>query len=86
IKAKVIYLRDFDDTPSKYIEYLTVRVALLLTELYPKSTIDVQRLRKLEGELETYFKDRENDQGNYNVFDSYDAASRVGINRNHNLV
>ena len=84
-KATIIYKRDLDETPQKYIELLEVRVARLLTELYPQSGIDIQRLPKMEAELNAYFKDRENDQGNYSVFDNYDAAVRVGINRSYNL-
>jgi hypothetical protein len=85
VKAKVIYKRDLDDSPSKYLEYLSVRVAILLTELYPQSGIDIQRLPKLELELRAYFKDREFDEANYSVFDNYDTASRIGINRNYDL-
>ena len=85
VKATIIYKRDLDETPQKYIELLEVRVARLLTELYPQSGIDIQRLPKMEAELNAYFKDRENDQGNYSVFDNYDAAVRVGINRSYNL-
>jgi hypothetical protein len=84
-KATIIYKRDLDETPQKFQELLEVRVARLLTELYPQSGIDVQRLPKMEAELNAYFKDRENDQGNYSVFDNYDAAVRVGINRSYNL-
>ena len=84
-KATIIYKRELDETPQKYIELLEVRVARLLTELYPQSGIDIQRLPKMEAELNAYFKDRENDQGNYSVFDNYDAAVRVGINRSYNL-
>ena len=84
-KATIIYKRELDEAPQKYIELLEVRVARLLTELYPQSGIDIQRLPKMEAELNAYFKDRENDQGNYSVFDNYDAAVRVGINRSYNL-
>lgn len=84
-KATIIYKRDLEETPQKFQELLEVRVARLLTELYPQSGIDVQRLPKMEAELMTYFKDREFDQGNYSVFDNYDAAVRVGINRSYNL-
>ena len=85
IKAKIIYQRPLNDTPIKYREYLSVRVAMLLTELYPQSISDMTRLPKIEEELRTYFKDREFDDANYSVFDNYDAASRIGINRNYNL-
>ena len=85
VKAKVIYRRALNDTPSKYLEYLSVRVAILLTELYPQSGIDIQRLPKMEVELRAYFKDREADEANYSVFDNYDTASRIGINRNYDL-
>jgi hypothetical protein len=85
IKCKVVYQRSLDDTPQKYREYLSVRVAILLTELYPKSGIDIQRLPKMEAELRAYFKDREADEANYSVFDNYDTASRIGINRNYDL-
>ena len=85
VKAKVIYKRVLSDVPSKYLEYLTVRVATILTELYPQSGIDIQRLPKMEQELETYFKDIQADEANYSVFDNYDAASRIGINRNYDL-
>ena len=85
VKATIIYKRDIDETPQKFQELLEVRVARLLTELYPQSGIDIQRLPKMEAELNAYFKDRENDQGNYSVFDNYDAAVRVGINRSYNL-
>ncbi len=85
VKAKVIYQRLLKDTPSKYLEYLNVRVAILLTELYPQSGVDIQRLPKMELELRAYFKDREFDEANYSVFDNYDAASRIGINRNYDL-
>ena len=73
------------DTPQKYREYLSVRVAILLTELYPQSGVDIQRLPKMEAELRAYFKDREFDDANYSIFDSYDVASRIGINRNYDL-
>jgi hypothetical protein len=85
VKAKVIYERTLSDTPQKYLEYLSVRVAILLTELYPQSGIDIQRLPKMEEELRAYFKDREADEANYSVFDNYDTASRIGINRNYDL-
>ena len=85
-KATIIYKRDLDETPQKFQEYVEVRTARLLTELYPQSGIDIQRLPKLEQELETYFKDRQNDQGNYNIFNNYDTATRVGVNRNYDLV
>lgn len=85
VKAKVVYQRSLNDTPSKYLEYLSVRVAILLTELYPQSGIDIQRLPKMEAELRAYFKDREADDANYSVFDNYDTASRIGINRNYDL-
>ena len=86
VKAKVIYQRDLIDTPTKYLEYLSVRVAILLTELYPQSGIDIQRLPKMEQELRAYFKEREADDANYSVFDNYDTASRIGINRNYALI
>ena len=85
VKAKVIYQRTLNDTPAKYREYLSVRVAILLTELYPQSGIDIQRLPKMEAELRAYFKDREADDANYSVFDNYDTASRIGINRNYDI-
>ena len=85
-KATIIYKRDLDETPQKFQEYVEVRTARLLTELYPQSGIDIPRLPKLEQELETYFKDRQNDQGNYNIFNNYDTATRVGVNRNYDLV
>lgn len=85
IKAKVVYQRSLNDTPSKYLEYLSVRVAILLTELYPQSGIDIQRLPKMEAELRAYFKDREADDANYSVFDNYDVAARLGVNRPHNI-
>ncbi len=85
IKAKLIYKRDIEYVPQKYVEYLNVRVAILLTELYPQSGIDIQRLPKMEQELRAYFKDREADDANYSVFDNYDTASRIGINRNYDL-
>jgi hypothetical protein len=81
----VIVPKSLVDTPQKYREYLNVRVAILLTELYPQSGIDIQRLPKMELELRAYFKDREFDDANYSVFDNYDAASRIGINRNYDL-
>ena len=86
-KGRVIFLRDIavNEVPEKYRQYLEVRVAMILTELYPQSGIDVQRLPKMEAELETYFKDREADQANYSVFDNYDVTSRIGINRNYKL-
>ena len=85
VKAKVIYQRAAADLPHKFQEYLNVRVALILTELYPQSGADLQRLPKMEAELEVYFKDRDFDNANYTVFDNYDTASRIGINRNYNL-
>ena len=77
--------KSLSDTPQKYREYLSVRVAILLTELYPQSGVDIQRLPKMEAELRAYFKDREFDDANYSIFDSYDVASRIGINRNYDL-
>ena len=82
----VITQKALGDTPQKYREYLSVRVAILLTELYPQSGVDIQRLPKMELELRAYFKDREFDNANYSVFDSYDTASRIGINRNYDLI
>lgn len=86
IKATIIYERILAECPVKFRDFLEVRTALLLTELYPQSTIDIQRLQKLEQELEIYFKDRENEQANYTVFDNYDVNSRIGINRNYQLL
>jgi hypothetical protein len=86
VKGKAIYKRSLSDTPQKYREYLSVRVAILLTELYPQSGVDIQRLPKMEAELRAYFKDREFDDANYSIFDSYDVASRIGINRNYDLI
>ena len=86
IKATVIYERILAECPNKFRDFLEVRTALLLTELYPQSTLDVERIRKLEQEIETYFKDRENDEANYTVFDNYDAASRIGVNRNYSIL
>lgn len=85
VKGTAIVKRDLSDVPQKYKEYLTVRTAILLTELYPQSGIDIQRLPKMEAELRAYFKDRENDQGNYNIFDNYDTNERIGFNRNYDL-
>ena len=82
----VIVPKALGDTPQKYREYLSVRVAILLTELYPQSGVDIQRLPKMEAELRAYFKDREFDDANYSIFDSYDVASRIGINRNYDLI
>ena len=86
VKAKIIFERPLYDLPQKFKEYLEVRVAILLTEMYPRDGVDIQRLPRIERELEAYFKDRENDEGDYNIFDSYDASSRIGINRNYQLV
>ena len=85
VKGTAIVQRDLTDVPQKYKEYLTVRTALIITELYPKSGVDLQRLPKMEQELSTYFKDRENDHANYNIFDNYDTAERIGFNRNYDL-
>lgn len=85
-KGKVIYERSLDDIPQKFQEYLEVRVAILLTEMYPRDGVDIQRLPRIERELEAYFKDRENDEGNYSIFDNYHTASRIGINRNYDIV
>ena len=82
----VITQKALGDTPQKYREYLSVRVAILMTELYPQSGVDIQRLPKMEIELRAYFKDREFDNANYSVFDNYDTASRMGINRNYDLI
>jgi len=82
----VIVPKALSDTPQKYREYLNVRVSILLTELYPQSDVDIQRLPKMEVELRAYFKDREFDDANYSIFDSYDVASRMGINRNYDLI
>jgi hypothetical protein len=86
IKATVIYKKVLSDVPTKYLEYLNVRTAILLTELYPQSGVDIQRLPKMEAELRAYFKDREFDDANYSIFDSYDVATRIGINRNYDLI
>ena len=86
ITKRVIVPKALGDTPQKYREYLSVRVAILMTELYPQSGVDIQRLPKMELELRAYFKDREFDNANYSVFDNYDTASRIGINRNYDLI
>jgi len=85
VKATLIVKQFLTIVPDKYLEYLSVRVAILLTELYPQSGVDIQRLPKMEQELRAYFKDREFDEANYSVFDNYDAASRIGIHRNYDL-
>jgi hypothetical protein len=85
VSAKIIYQRDLLDLPQKFLEYLNVRVALVLTEMYPQSGADLQRLPKMEQELLVYFKDRDFDSANYTVFDNYDTSTRIGINRNYNL-
>lgn len=85
VDCKIIYKRDLNDVPYKYLEYLEVRVAILLTELYPQSGIDIQRLPKMEQELRAYFKDREADDANYSIFDNFDTASRIGVNRPYSI-
>ena len=85
VKGTAIVHKELSTCPQKYKEYLTVRVATILTELYPQSGIDIQRLPKMEQELETYFKDIQADEANYSVFDNYDTASRIGINRNYDI-
>jgi len=85
VDCKIIYKRDLNDVPYKYLEYLAVRVAILLTELYPQSGIDIQRLPKMEQELRAYFKDREADDANYSIFDNFDTASRIGVNRPYSI-
>ena len=82
----VIAQKPLIDCPRKYLEYLEVRVAILLTELYPQSGVDIQRLPKMELELRAYFKDREFDDANYSIFNSYDVAARVGRNRNYSII
>lgn len=86
VEARLIYERILDDVPQKFLEYLEVRVAILLTELYPQSGVDIQRLPKMEAELRAYFKDRDNDEANYTMFDNYDTASILGINRPLTLI
>ncbi len=87
IKGTRVVKRSIEEleVPQKYREYLEVKVASTLAELYPQSGSEIQRLQKLEAELESYFKDRENDQGNYNIFDNYDTNERIGFNRNYDL-
>lgn len=87
IKGTRVVKRSIEEleVPQKYREYLEVKVAAILAELYPQSGSEIQRIRKQEAELETYFKDRENDQGNYNIFDNYDTNERIGFNRNYDL-
>ena len=55
-KATVIYQRDLNDVPEKYLEYLEVRVAILLTELYPQSGVDIQRLLRWSRSYELTLK------------------------------
>jgi hypothetical protein len=86
VKLNIIYSQSLQQVPQKYLEYLEVRTAILLTELYPQSGVDIQRLPKMEAELRAYFKDRENDDANYNVFDNYDTASIMGVNRNYSIL
>lgn len=86
VKGNAIVRRSLTDVPQKYKEYLTVRTAILITELYPQSGIDIQRLPKMEAEIRAYFADVDNDNANYSIFDNYDTASRVGINRNYELI
>ena len=81
VKAKIIYLRPYIDLPEKFVEYLEVRVSRILTELYPQSGVDVQRLPTMEQELRAYFRDRQDDEANYTMFDNYDTATILGINR-----
>ena len=85
VKGTIIQKVDLDAVPVKYRQYLEVRVAILLTEMYPKSGVDIQRLPKMEAELRAYFADVDNDNANYSIFDNYDTYSRVGINRNYEL-
>ena len=74
------------DLPQKFKEWLEIRVALLITEMYPRDGIDIQRLPRIEKELEAYFKDRQNDEGDYNIFDSLNVNQRIGIHRNYQIV
>ena len=85
VKGTIIQRVSLSSVPVKYRQYLEVRVAILLTEMYPKSGVDIQRLPKMEAELRAYFADVDNDNANYSIFDNYDTASRVGINRNYEL-
>jgi hypothetical protein len=86
VKATLIVQQAISTVPDKYLEYLRVRVAILLTELYPQSGVDIQRLPKMEAELRAYFKDRDFDAANYTMFDNYDTASILGVNRPITLI
>lgn len=86
VKATLIVQQALSVVPDKYLEYLSVRVAILLTELYPQSGVDIQRLPKMEAELRAYFKDRDFDEANYTMFDNYDTASILGVNRPITLI
>ena len=86
VKGTVIQLIPYESLPEKFKQYLEVRTAKTLCQMYPRSPEDVTRLQLMEKEIETYFNDRENDNANYNIMNSYDVSRRVGINRNYRLV
>jgi len=54
--------------------------------MYPKKGVDIERLSKKEQEIETYFKDSQNTEADYNIFDNYDTNTRIGINRNYDII
>ena len=69
-----------------FIEWLEVSTALLFCQMYPKKGVDIERLSKKEQEIETYFKDSQNTEADYNIFDNYDTNTRIGINRNYDII
>ena len=85
IKFEVLYLVRYPELPQKFRDYLEVRTALVMSGTYPRSGFDYQRLQRMEKELEAYFRDRDTDEEDYNIFDNPHIAARTGVNRPYSI-
>lgn len=85
-KFDIIYYLFYNELPSKFTDFLEVRTALALLQMYPRNGIDAQRLIQMEKDIEAYFRDRDSDEADYSIFDNIDTTARLGVNRQYSIL
>ena len=85
IEVTLVELLDWDNMPEQARRYITLRAARSLqSRLVGSRELEALIIRD-EFSAKANLEMSDNSNSDRTIFDNYDAASRVGINRNHSL-
>ena len=81
-KGTVTYLRPFYDIPKEYREYLEKTVALEIVSQFPVNVqTDLQQIAQAYQDAKVIFIDAMSERSDASIFDNFDVARSVGVNR-----